>query len=399
MRVAVIGGTGELGSLVVDELAARGDDVRAVSRSTPAEGALPVGVEHVRADLASGEGVRTALDDVEVVLDASNDRRRARDVLVDGTLRLVAAGADAGVRHHVAISIVGCDRVPHPYYKAKVAQEEALASGTVPWSLLRATQFHALVVAGLAGPARFGVLPKVRVPLQPIDAAVVARRLADARPRRAGRPRGGRRRATGRVARRDGRRMARAHRAPARPAARPAARARQRRARDGRRPADRPGGGDRRPDVRAVAGGTMRSPAIARAALWITAASAAGVGLIAAFAPRTFYDDFPYLGHWVDRLPPYNEHLVTDVGALYLAFALVLAWAAVDAAARARAGRLLGLDPLQRPAPRLPRPPPRRLRHRRRRAGARLARGRDRAAADRPVGGSWRQPERRIRGP
>ena len=73
----------------------------------------------------------------------------------------------------------------------------------------------------------------------------------------------------------------------------------------------------------------MRSPAIARAALWITAASAAGVGVIAAFAPRAFYDDFPYLGHWVDRLPPYNEHLVTDVGALYLGFALVLAWAAV----------------------------------------------------------------------
>ncbi|HEV7771809.1 MAG TPA: hypothetical protein VGO48_00825 [Conexibacter sp.] len=72
----------------------------------------------------------------------------------------------------------------------------------------------------------------------------------------------------------------------------------------------------------------MRSPAIARAALWITAASAAGVGLVAAFAPRTFYDDFPYVGHWVDRLPPYNEHLVTDVGALYLGFALVLAWAA-----------------------------------------------------------------------
>ncbi len=72
----------------------------------------------------------------------------------------------------------------------------------------------------------------------------------------------------------------------------------------------------------------MRSPTIARAALWLTAASAAGIGIVAAFAPRTFYDDFPYVGHWVDRLPPYNEHLVTDVGALYLGFALVLAWAA-----------------------------------------------------------------------
>jgi hypothetical protein len=78
-----------------------------------------------------------------------------------------------------------------------------------------------------------------------------------------------------------------------------------------------------------MAGGTVRSPVVARAALWLTAASAVGVGAIAAFAPRTFYDDFPFTGHWVDRLPPYNEHLLTDVGALYLGFALVLAWAAV----------------------------------------------------------------------
>ena len=179
MRVAVIGGTGELGSLVVAELAARGDAVRAVSRNAPAEGKLPAGVEHARADVASGEGVRAALDGIEVVLDASNALRRAREVLVDGTVRLVAAGADAGVRHHVGISIVGCDRVPNSYYKAKVAQEEALASGPVPWSLLRASQFYALVAQGLALPARFGLLPKVGVPLQPIDPAVVARRLAD----------------------------------------------------------------------------------------------------------------------------------------------------------------------------------------------------------------------------
>jgi len=73
----------------------------------------------------------------------------------------------------------------------------------------------------------------------------------------------------------------------------------------------------------------MRSPAVVRAALWLTAASAAAVGVLAAFAPRAFYDDFPFAGHWVDRLPPYNEHLTTDVGGLYLGFALVLAWAAV----------------------------------------------------------------------
>jgi uncharacterized protein YbjT (DUF2867 family) len=179
MRVAVIGGTGGLGSLVVAELAARGDVVRVVSRRTPAAGILPPGVEHARADLASGEGLRDALDGIEAVLDASNDRRRARDVLVAGTRRLGAAAADAGVRHHVLISIVGCDRVPIAYYDAKVAQEEALAHGTVPWSVLRATQFHTLVAWLFASAARRRMLPTGRALLQPIDTAVVARRLAE----------------------------------------------------------------------------------------------------------------------------------------------------------------------------------------------------------------------------
>jgi hypothetical protein len=72
----------------------------------------------------------------------------------------------------------------------------------------------------------------------------------------------------------------------------------------------------------------MRSPTVARAALAVLALFAAVPGLAAAFAPRTFYDHFPFTAHWVDRLPPYNAHLVTDVGAFYLAFVVVFAWAA-----------------------------------------------------------------------
>jgi hypothetical protein len=72
----------------------------------------------------------------------------------------------------------------------------------------------------------------------------------------------------------------------------------------------------------------MRAPALARAALAILAISALSVGLPAALAPHAFYSDFPFLAHWVDRIPPFNEHLVTDVGGLYLAFALMFAWAA-----------------------------------------------------------------------
>ncbi|HEY4778535.1 MAG TPA: hypothetical protein VIH47_02965 [Solirubrobacterales bacterium] len=72
----------------------------------------------------------------------------------------------------------------------------------------------------------------------------------------------------------------------------------------------------------------MRSPLSARVALCILLVSALTIGLTATVAPRTFYDDFPFLAHWVELLPPYNEHLVTDVGGLYLGFALLFAWAA-----------------------------------------------------------------------
>lgn len=72
----------------------------------------------------------------------------------------------------------------------------------------------------------------------------------------------------------------------------------------------------------------MNSPRGARLSLWFLCLSAATIGLVAAFAPRAFYDDFPFVTAWVSRLPPYNEHLVTDVGGLYLGFAVLLGWAA-----------------------------------------------------------------------
>jgi hypothetical protein len=62
--------------------------------------------------------------------------------------------------------------------------------------------------------------------------------------------------------------------------------------------------------------------------LAILCLAAASIGLLAAAAPHTFYADFPFFAHWVELLPPYNEHLVTDVGGLYLGFAVLFAWAA-----------------------------------------------------------------------
>lgn len=180
MKVAVIGGTGVLGKPLAAELAARGDEVRALSRKPPSK--LPEGVTHRSVDLTQdNSGLDEALAGVEVVVDASNSMsmRNAGPVLVDGTERLLAAGAKAGIRHHVGISIVGCDRVPTPYYKVKVEQEKAIAAGEVPWSLLRATQFHSLLAwaFGQAGKAR--LMPTGSARLQPIEPGVVAARLAD----------------------------------------------------------------------------------------------------------------------------------------------------------------------------------------------------------------------------
>jgi hypothetical protein len=72
----------------------------------------------------------------------------------------------------------------------------------------------------------------------------------------------------------------------------------------------------------------MQQPHLARVALGLLFLAALLIGLTATAFPRAFYDDFPFLAHWVDLLPPYNEHLVTDVGGLYLGFAVLFGWAA-----------------------------------------------------------------------
>jgi uncharacterized protein YbjT (DUF2867 family) len=177
MKVAVVGGTGVLGKPLVAELAAQDDEVRVLSRTVPTN--LPQGASHHRVDLTSGEGLAEAIAGVEVVIDASNSiSRNPGPVLVDGTERLLAAGARAGVRHHIGISIVGCDRVPTSYYKVKVKQEEATAAGEVPWSLVRATQFHSLLTWAFSLAGRARLMPTGSARLQPVEPAIVAARLA-----------------------------------------------------------------------------------------------------------------------------------------------------------------------------------------------------------------------------
>jgi uncharacterized protein YbjT (DUF2867 family) len=177
MTVAVVGGTGTLGSLVVADLLGRSERVAVLSRGGSG---VPASAEHRRVDLTSGEGLDLALDGVGAVVDAANSQKGAKATLVDGTRRLVEAGARAGVANHVTISIVGIDLVPISYYKAKLAQEEVLEAGEVPWTLLRATQFHQLLDTTFASAARFGLRPTGKAKIQPIDPAVVAARLAEA---------------------------------------------------------------------------------------------------------------------------------------------------------------------------------------------------------------------------
>lgn len=167
-RIVVLGATGSLGRAIVEKATAAGHDVVAASRS----GAVKV-------DVTTGQGLAEAFAGAGVVMDATNAQAGAHDVLVDGTRRVLEAAAAAGVSHFVGISIVGIDDAPMAYYRTKVAQEAVIAQGRVPWTLLRATQFHDLIPK-LAAP-RLGIVVAPRgFKIQPIDVREVAAVLVDA---------------------------------------------------------------------------------------------------------------------------------------------------------------------------------------------------------------------------
>lgn len=164
MRIAVAGGTGLVGAMVVEE----------VRRS----GATPVVIARSRGvDLTTGTGLAAVLDGVDAVIDTSNvetmSAKRSVAFFETATGQLLAAGAAAGVRHHVALSIVGCDRVDLPYYLGKRRQEDLVAAGPLPWTVLRATQFHEFagqIVDRSPRPIALGL----RMRTQPIAAREVA---------------------------------------------------------------------------------------------------------------------------------------------------------------------------------------------------------------------------------
>lgn len=179
MDVLVTGGTGRLGQRLAGPLQEAGHSVKLMSR----RGAGPGGV---RGDLASGLDLDLALAGAEVVVHAASDPQGDPwQVDVAGTRRLVQAVDRERLRHLVYVSIVGVDRIPYGYYRAKFAAEQVLLGSGLPVTLLRVTQFHDFVDFLLDTARRGPVLP---VPMgwrvQPVDVGEVARHVADV----AGRP-------------------------------------------------------------------------------------------------------------------------------------------------------------------------------------------------------------------
>src|SRR3954469_24155301 len=170
MKIVVIGGSGLIGRKLVPILRERGHEAVSASRSS--------GVNAV-----SGEGLAEALTGANVVVDVSNSPSWADDAVMEffdtSTRNLLAAEEAAGVGHHVALSVVGADRMKDSgYMRAKVAQEGLIRSGGVPYTILRATQFFEFL-GGIAGKGD-GEVRLSTAPMQPLAADDVAAALADA---------------------------------------------------------------------------------------------------------------------------------------------------------------------------------------------------------------------------
>ncbi len=171
MRIAVAGGTGTVGRHVVEVAKERGHDVVSLSRS---EGV----------DLVTGRGLNQALEGAEAVIDVSGietmSTKKAVDFYTNATQNLLAAEKTTGVRHHVALSIVGIDKATSGLHAGKLVQEDEVRHGGIPWSLLRSTQFHEFVpmTVRVASAGPLVLVPKMFT--QPVAAREVAEALVNA---------------------------------------------------------------------------------------------------------------------------------------------------------------------------------------------------------------------------
>src|SRR5687768_9709664 len=171
MKIVVIGGTGLIGSKLVRQLAQRGHEAIAASPNT--------GVNTL-----TGEGLAEALKGADVVVDVANspsfEDKAALDFFETSGRNLQAAEVRAGVRHHVALSVVGTERLQDSgYFRAKLAQEELIKAGRVPYTIVRATQFMEFL-GGIAQAGTEGQTVRLSPAMvQPIASDDVAVAMAD----------------------------------------------------------------------------------------------------------------------------------------------------------------------------------------------------------------------------
>ena len=171
--ILVTGGTGTLGRHVVPLLQDGGSKVRVLSRHGHESGD---GIEYVTGDLLKGEGIEPAVDGAEIILHLAGGPKGDDEA----TRNLVRAASRAGVQHLVYISVIGADRVPLGYFRNKLGAERAVADSGLPWTTLRAAQFHEFVLNVVQNLAKLPVIP---VPgglrFQPVDSREVAARLVE----------------------------------------------------------------------------------------------------------------------------------------------------------------------------------------------------------------------------
>ena len=168
MTILVTGGTGTLGRPTVERLRASGHDVRVLSRK-PAP-------DRVTGDVTTGEGLAGAMRGVDTVLHLATSGGRKDP---QQTQHVVDAARAAGVSHLVFISIVGVDANPFPYYRAKFESERVIERSGIPFTILRATQFHSLVATVVDVQRKLPFVLTVDISDQPIAVDEVAARLAE----------------------------------------------------------------------------------------------------------------------------------------------------------------------------------------------------------------------------
>lgn len=173
--VIVTGGTGELGRGVVRHLLAAARSVRVISRRPrPSDNTEPC--DWATADLMTGRGLDTALVGATAIVHCAGRYRPRDDVHAIRTL--ITAARAASIDHLAAISIVGIDRIPFPYYQGKVQIEKMIIFSGIPYTIQRTTQFHELLRMIFAVAARSPIMPVFDLPFQPVASDAAAARLA-----------------------------------------------------------------------------------------------------------------------------------------------------------------------------------------------------------------------------